>query len=47
MKSRYPISLALNEQDKSKTEKLLKQGKKLIEIYRKGLEALEKEVKRE
>jgi len=40
MKSRYIIALSLNEQDRDKTEKLRKQKVKLIEIYRKGLEAL-------
>jgi len=45
MKSRYIIALSLNEQDRDKTEKLRKQKVKLIEIYRKGLEALLKEVR--
>ncbi len=48
MKPKYPITLALSEEEKEAVEKLKEKGVKLIDIFRKGLwKCLEEESKRD
>ena len=38
----FPHSLSLNEQDEKRLDRLKKDGFKLVQIFRKGIEAIEK-----
>lgn len=44
---RFTKMLSLTEMDQDRTEALRKAGVKIIDIYRAGLETMEKQVKKE